>query len=68
MRRIWKRRSKQDVRQQEEDERVQVAPNMEAGGLYIQATSDPEEEEERKKSSSARRESTMRVRERYCGC
>ena len=35
------------MRQYEEDERVQVAPNMGAGGSYPPATSNLEEEQKR---------------------
>ena len=35
------------MKEDEEDERVRVAPNMELGGSHSQATSDPEEGEKR---------------------
>ena len=40
------KRARQHVRQYEEDERVQVAPNKGASGSYLQATSNTEEGEE----------------------
>ena len=36
--------AKMPSEEDEEDERVQVAPNMGAGGSHLQATTDPEEE------------------------
>ena len=39
----------------EEDERVQVAPNMGAGGSYSQATLDPEEGEAEEGKKGTRR-------------
>ena len=63
---VWK-----DVRVNEDDERVQVAPDMGAGGSSFQATSDPEEEGQRKEEehSEARgREAEMgRLRRRGVG-
>ena len=47
----------------EEDDRVQVAPNMGAGGSHPQATSDPEEDEEEEAGAGQqqwRREEAMR--------
>ena len=45
----------EDLRQHEEDERVRVAPNREAGGSHAQATSDLGEEEAEEEEKGARR-------------
>ena len=46
---VGSRGARQAARQTEEDERVQVAPNMEAGGSHPQAMMDPGEEEGKRK-------------------
>ena len=52
------------------EERIQVAPNMEAGGSHPQATLDPEEEEkesqeEEQLEENSEREDQRRAREEY---
>ena len=46
----------QDVGQHEEEERVLMAPNMEAGGSHPQAMTDPEKEKGKREKREGRRD------------
>ena len=59
---LGSKEARQDGKQDEEDDLVQVAPNMEGGGSYPEAMADPEEEcgSARKKQHSEAREEKLR--------
>ena len=61
--RLGSKGAAQGVRQHEEDERVQMAPNMVAGGSHFQAMADPGEEEatEEERQRNEEKEEILRV-------